>query len=220
MTRKDVRPNLIRYLATALATVSPAAALGQQTPQPPEPATSVAQPAAPAQSPTATQTREAAPAQQQTYRPITLQSLAAYRAPATPAWLQAASTQIPAAAKQPAAPTSRALPSPIDNPPFPMTDWTTLNTYPIGENWDATPSYLQHALFGNKLDNTHYRLTGWIDVGGELSSSWHSDFPETYMIIPNHIELDQLVIQASKMPDTVQKDHIDWGFLSSHLYGT
>lgn len=36
---------------------------------------------------------------------------------------------------------------------------------------------------------------------------------------PNRIQLDQAVIYAERLPDTVQTDHIDWGFRVSAIYG-
>src|SRR6202000_469762 len=36
---------------------------------------------------------------------------------------------------------------------------------------------------------------------------------------PNRIQLDQAVIYAERVPDTVQTDHIDWGFRVSAIYG-
>lgn len=129
-------------------------------------------------------------------------------------WRQAASQSAP-----PATPASRALPSPIENPPFPLTDWVVNNTQPIGENWDVAPGDLQHALFGKSLDNTHYRLVGWLDAGMTFSNSTNSTLPTTYDLVPNHPEIDQLVLEFQKMPDTVQKRYVDWGFMSAHLVG-
>lgn len=143
------------------------------------------------------------------------------------AWCQAPAQPTPQNAQAttkdtqaaPAEPTTRALPSPIEDPPFPMTDWTINSGLPIGENWDVPPGWLQHALFGKSLDNTHWRVTGWIDAGVMFSNSTNSNLPLTYALIPNHPELDQAVIEIQKMPDTVQKRYVDWGFMSAHLYG-
>lgn len=118
-----------------------------------------------------------------------------------------------------AEPATRALPSPIENPPYPMTDWTINNGFPLGENWDLAPSTLQHALFGKKLDNTPWRVTGWVDAGFVWSTSKDSNLPYTYNLVPNHPQLDQFVIEFSKAVNTVQKRYVDWGFLSAHLYG-
>jgi hypothetical protein len=126
------------------------------------------------------------------------------------------------AAKAPTPPaeaTSRALPDQIENPPFPMTTWTINSGMPIGENWDVPPGPLQHAIFGKSLDKTPWRIVGWLDAGFNISTSKGSNLPLTYDFVPNHLELDQLVVEFQKMPDTVQKRYIDWGFLSAHLFG-
>ena len=36
---------------------------------------------------------------------------------------------------------------------------------------------------------------------------------------PNTVELDQAVVYIERLPDTVQKDHIDWGFRLAPIYG-
>jgi hypothetical protein len=36
---------------------------------------------------------------------------------------------------------------------------------------------------------------------------------------PNTFQLDQAVMYIERTPDTVQRDHIDWGFRFSALYG-
>jgi len=140
---------------------------------------------------------------------------------ATLAALQAVQTPPPATAPAapPAAPASRALPDQIEDPPFPMTTWTINSSLPIGENWDVGPGPLQHALFGTKYDNTPWRIVGWLDAGINYSTSKNSNLPLTYDLVPNKLELDQLVVELQKMPNTVQKDHVDWGFMSASLFG-
>ena len=43
---------------------------------------------------------------------------------------------------------------------------------------------------------------------------------ESYWIDANQLELDQLCIRAERVVDSVQQDHVDWGFRSTLLYGT
>ena len=40
-----------------------------------------------------------------------------------------------------------------------------------------------------------------------------------YPIVPNHVELDQLVLRVERQPDTVQMNHTDWGFRFTNLFG-
>ena len=130
-----------------------------------------------------------------------------------------APTKAPVQAPAPASPPSRALDSPLDNPPYPFTDWTINSGYPIGESWDSPVGPLQHALVGTKLDNTHWRFGGWLDVGTQYSNARNTNLPDSYELVPKHIELDQLVFVAQKMVDTVQKRYVDWGFYSAQLVG-
>jgi hypothetical protein len=113
----------------------------------------------------------------------------------------------------------RALPSPMPSPPFPDSDW--LGFPLIGAPWTGAPGYpLEKALFGDKLAKDNIHVYGWLNPSFNLSTSKKSNSPMIYDLVPNHIELDQAVIVAEKMPDTVQTSHVDWGFRSVNLYGT
>jgi len=143
--------------------------------------------------------------------PVAKQTALAAQAPAT----QTPATQTPAPAQDS---NGRALPSPLSSPPFPGSDW--LGTFVIGEP-DSTPTYpLQKALFGNSLDKSHIKIYGYVDASYNYSTSKHNNFPMTYDIVANHPELDQLVVRVERPLDTVQTDHMDYGFRFSGLYGT
>ena len=43
--------------------------------------------------------------------------------------------------------------------------------------------------------------------------------PAAYDYNPNTVQLDQAVLYIERLPDTVQKDHIDWGFRIAPIYG-
>ena len=43
--------------------------------------------------------------------------------------------------------------------------------------------------------------------------------PAAYDYNPNTVQLDQAVIYFERLPDTVQKDHVDWGFRVAPIYG-
>jgi hypothetical protein len=122
------------------------------------------------------------------------------------------------AALQAAQTNGRALPSPLDSPPFPNSDW--LGTFVIGEP-DSTPNGpLQHALFGKKLDSSQFRFYGYVDASYNESTSKNSNYPLTYDIVPNRPELDQGVLRFERVLNTVQTNHVDWGFRLTQLYGT
>ena len=111
-------------------------------------------------------------------------------------------------------PTRRALPSPLD-PIFPSSDFPGPT---IGVPNDTTVYPLQQ-LIAPKSNGEGVRVYGWFDPGVLLSTSANSTYPMTYNTDPNMINLDQLILRIEKTPDTVQTDHVDWGFRFSNLYG-
>jgi len=60
----------------------------------------------------------------------------------------------------------------------------------------------------------------WLGGSGiTVSTSNKSNIPESYVIVPNGIELDQGVLRIERVPDTVQTGHVDWGFRFTPMYG-
>ena len=113
----------------------------------------------------------------------------------------------------------RALPAPLDEV-FPSSDYLgptpligvpdTDPVWPLTQAlWDAFPS----------LKKAKIKVYGWINPGGDASSSKDSNIPESYAIVPNKLEMDQAVLRFERVPDSVQADHIDWGFRLTMLYG-
>jgi Putative beta-barrel porin-2, OmpL-like. bbp2 len=111
---------------------------------------------------------------------------------------------------------ARALPSPLSSPPFPSSDWT--GSPIIGEPSDAPDYPLQKAL-GLANDKSRIKIYGWVNPSFNWSSSKNSNVPMSYAVVPNHIELDQVVLRIERQPNTVQTDHFDWGFRLSNMYG-
>ncbi len=111
----------------------------------------------------------------------------------------------------------RAKPTPYDSI-FPQTEYLGPT---IGVSSSAPVSPLNDFLWRNSswLKKNRIAISGWADVGGNLSSSNRSNEPMTYDIAPNSVQLDQAVLQAQRLPDTVQTDHMDWGFQFDGLYG-
>ena len=59
------------------------------------------------------------------------------------------------------------------------------------------------------------QVYGWVNGGGNLSTNSVTpggNFPASYDYTPNAFQLDQAVVYFERLPDTVQTDHIDWGF--------
>jgi hypothetical protein len=81
------------------------------------------------------------------------------------------------------------------------------------------------AIYGTQTDlaeaikDSRIGFSGWVNASGNWSQSHNSNTPMSYWIVPNRFELDQLVFRLERIPDTVQTDHIDFGFRFISLYG-
>jgi len=87
---------------------------------------------------------------------------------------------------------------------------------------DSDPVYpLTKALWtiAPALKDARIKVYGWINPVISVSTSNKSNTPESYIIVPNKLELDQAVVRIERLPDTVQRDHVDWGFRFSPMYG-
>ncbi len=125
-----------------------------------------------------------------------------------------------AAASDDSGPPRRGLPAPFQSPPFPFSEFLGPT---IGVP-DTTPDYpLQKAFgptkFGEFLKDNHIKLYGWVSPSFNLSTSHKSNTPTAYPLVPDRPELDQVVFVVERALDTVQTDHVDWGFHVLALYG-
>jgi Putative beta-barrel porin-2, OmpL-like. bbp2 len=119
----------------------------------------------------------------------------------------------------PQEPKRRALPAPLD-PLFPGSDY--LGSTPLIGVPDSDPEYpLEKALWSAfpALKAQRIKMYGWVNAGFDFSTSNKSNIPESYAIVPNKLELDQAVVRIERLPDTVQRDHMDWGFRVTPMYG-
>jgi hypothetical protein len=113
-------------------------------------------------------------------------------------------------------PERRGLPSPLDSPPFPNSDWSYGGSPVIGE--PDTNSYPLMTAINQARSRT--KLYGWIDPTLNLSTSSHSNAPEANDDHANRLEMNQFVLYAERLPDSVQREHVDWGYHLTALYGT
>jgi Putative beta-barrel porin-2, OmpL-like. bbp2 len=118
-------------------------------------------------------------------------------------------------------PERRMLPEPWSSPPFPGHEY---QGYPlIGASRDTNVNPLMEAVYGGPggdwIKSTKILLEGWCTVGGNYSTAKESNAPMSYWVVPNRLELDQLVFRLHRELDSVQTDHIDWGFRSTLMYG-
>jgi hypothetical protein len=111
--------------------------------------------------------------------------------------------------------TKRGLPAPLDAPPFPFSDWTYGGAPDIGAP-DGNTYPLMSAL---NLDNSRTKVYGWVAASINFSTSATNNFPLSYDIFPNKIELNQGVVYIERLPDTEQNTHFDWGYHVTGFYG-
>jgi hypothetical protein len=117
--------------------------------------------------------------------------------------------------------------APATRPPYPFAEWHYGGASAIGVTRpNSADSPLMVALadtaFGQMLKADHIQIYGLISGGGNTSSNTikpGGNFPISYSYTPNVDQLDQALIYVERLPDTVQTDHMDWGFLISALYG-
>jgi len=72
---------------------------------------------------------------------------------------------------------------------------------------------------GDAILDSGIEAHGWVTAGGNWSNATKSNLPSAYWIVPNSLQVDQAVIKFERELDSVQTDHIDWGFRSVSLYG-
>jgi hypothetical protein len=113
------------------------------------------------------------------------------------------------------APKRRMLDAPLDSPPFPSSDWGYGGSPAIGVP-DGNVYPLMTALH---LENSRTKVFGWVAGSVNASTSANNNFPVTYSIFPNKLEMNQAVIYVERLPDTVQKTHFDFGYHLTAFYG-
>ncbi|MES2677125.1 MAG: outer membrane beta-barrel protein [Pseudomonadota bacterium] len=120
----------------------------------------------------------------------------------------------------------------LSSPPFPGSTFPIGGTSPIGYE-DTTVSPLMDTLYcgedGQAIKDSRIKIYGWLAPGFNLSSSTSKystssgiggNYPASYYAYPNSLQLHQATLYVERVPDTVQTDHLDWGFRLANLYGT
>jgi hypothetical protein len=130
------------------------------------------------------------------------------------------------APSDPNAPKRRGTPAPLNSPPFPSADWPIGGTQVIGAP-DTQTYMLQQAISRDPVKLSRNKIYGWIAIGangstnnrGNASKAIAANAPSAYDEFPNTIVLNQAAIYSERLADTVQTDHIDWGYRIALLYG-
>ncbi len=63
------------------------------------------------------------------------------------------------------------------------------------------------------------KVYGWIEPTLNFSTSARRNDPEANDAYSNRLEINQIVLYAERLPDSVQRDHIDWGYHVTALFG-
>jgi hypothetical protein len=139
-----------------------------------------------------------------------------------PGLYQPPTDQTKPADQPPAGPRERrGFPEPFQSPPMPTSEFQGLPL--IGVREDTGMQFLMKNLQGTGPGDwllTHgIKIYGWIDIGGNLSTSRNSNFPVSYDVFPNTVYLDQALLRFQRVMDTAQTDHIEFGFKFDNLYG-
>ncbi len=118
--------------------------------------------------------------------------------------------------------------TPATVPPLAYTEWPTGALTSIGvtrPNSVDSPFMVAIANtdFGKWLTANNTQIYGWLEPGFNTSSNpggKGANAPIAYTYSSNHIQLDQAVAYLERLPDTVQTDHVDWGYRLSTIYGS
>jgi len=118
---------------------------------------------------------------------------------------------------QPVRPT---LPAPFPSPPFPGSDYLGVPLVGVTDS-ERLPLMrtLDDTWIGGKLDRRRIRITGWVDASVNASTSRDSNLPDAFDTRANAPALQQVVLRVERVPDTVQRERIDYGFRFDNLYG-
>jgi hypothetical protein len=119
-------------------------------------------------------------------------------------------------APTPPAPPRRGLPSPLDSPPFPNSDWSYGGSPTIGE--PDTASYPLMTSINDARSRT--KIYGWLEPSLNFSTSTTTNAPEANDVYSNRFELSQSVLYIERLPNSVQREHADWGYHLTALFGT
>ena len=121
------------------------------------------------------------------------------------------------------APKFRGYPGAVDGPPFPFSVWPYGGSVVIGQPWTQAGPLMTAIWGGSNGDawkKSGIQIYGWLNAGANVSTSkggGYSNFPEAYAERQG-FEMDQEVLYVERQPDTVQTDHVDWGFRACPRY--
>ena len=118
-------------------------------------------------------------------------------------------------------------PAPQSTPPMPFTEWPYGGSSNLGATRpNSVDSPLMVALgntpVGQWLGDNHVQVYGWVAGGGNLSTNnvRGGNAPAAYAYKPNTVQFNQAAVYIERLPDTVQKTSVDWGFRFAPIFGS
>jgi hypothetical protein len=122
---------------------------------------------------------------------------------------------------EPEEPPRRAFPSPWSSPPFPGNEWQGYPLIGVPAPTDVYPfmAGVYNTPWGDAIKDTGIKFSGWVTAYGAAGNAKNSNGPTSYWVQPNTLGLDQIILKFERFADTVQTDHVDWGFRALALYG-
>jgi Putative beta-barrel porin-2, OmpL-like. bbp2 len=117
-------------------------------------------------------------------------------------------------------PKRRAPPEPWKSPPFPGHEYQGYPLIGVPPEPISNPIMmgLYNSIFADAIKDTRIQFYGWATGSGNWGNTHNSNAPAGYWVAPGW-QLDQIVFRFERQEDTVQQDHLDWGFRSTLIYG-
>jgi hypothetical protein len=127
-----------------------------------------------------------------------------------------------------------ALPEPWSSPPFPMHEFQGYPLPGVPREDERYPfmEAVYDGPWGEAIKASQVKFYGWITgsftdstanhlnpPGATVNHPANLNAPDSYWLVANRLNLDQIVFRLEREPDLAQSDHIDWGFRSTIFYG-
>jgi hypothetical protein len=116
---------------------------------------------------------------------------------------------------------NRGMPDPWPTAPWPNSQYQGYPVIGVPPDFDMWPlmQWMQGTGFNTWLVDNKIRIYGWVTIEYNWSNDKNSNTPDAYWVRPNHLDMDQALLRIDRNLDSVQTDHIDWGFRSTSIYG-
>jgi hypothetical protein len=126
------------------------------------------------------------------------------------------------------------LPEPWSSPPFPGHEFQGYPLPGVPREDERYPfmEAVYDGPFGDAIKASNVKFYGWVTAEGNFSTANHENppgemvnhpanlnAPDSYWVVANRLNLDQMVFRLEREPDYAQSEDISWGFRSTVFYG-